>query len=38
MFPLARNSLTVVGAKIRTVPLSFDRGYQLDVAAICRHL
>ena len=32
MFPLARNALQAVGATIRTVPLSFDRGYQLDVA------
>src|SRR6267142_4532315 len=32
MFPLARNTLEAVGAKIRTVSLSFDRGYQLDAA------
>ena len=38
MFPLARNTLDVVGAKIRTVSLSFDRGYQLDAADIGRHL
>ena len=38
MFPLARNTLEVVGAKIRTVSLSFDRGYQLDAADIGRHL
>jgi aspartate/methionine/tyrosine aminotransferase len=38
MFPLARNTLEVVGAKIRTVSLSFDRGYQLDAADIARHL
>jgi len=38
MFPLPRNSLEAVGAKIRTVSLSFDRSYQLDAAAIGRHL
>ena len=38
MFPLARNSLAAVGATIRTVSLSFDRGYQLDTAEIGRHL
>jgi aspartate/methionine/tyrosine aminotransferase len=38
MFPLARNTLDVVGAKIRTVPLSFDHGYQLDAADVRRHL
>jgi hypothetical protein len=38
MFPLARNSLNVVGATIRTVSLSFERGYQLDAADIGRHL
>ena len=38
MFPLARNTLDGVGAKIRTVALSFDRGYQLDAADIGRHL
>ena len=38
MFPLARNTLEAVGAKIRTVTLSFDRGYQLDAADIGRHL
>src|SRR6267142_1073545 len=38
MFPLARNTLEAVGAKIRTVSLSFDRGYQLDAADIGRHL
>jgi aspartate/methionine/tyrosine aminotransferase len=32
LFPLARNALDVVGAKVRTVPLSFDRGYQPDLA------
>lgn len=38
MFPLARNTLQAVGAQIRTVSLSFDRGYQLDAADIGRHL
>ncbi len=37
-FPLARNTLDAVGAKIRTVPLSFDRGYRLDPADLGRHL
>ncbi len=32
LFPLARNALDVVGAKVRTVMLSFDRGYQPDLA------
>jgi aspartate/methionine/tyrosine aminotransferase len=32
LFPLARNALEVVGANVRTVMLSFDRGYQLDLA------
>jgi aspartate/methionine/tyrosine aminotransferase len=32
LFPLARNTLDVVGAKVRTVTLSFDRGYQPDPA------
>ena len=38
MFPLARNTLEAVGATIKTVSLSFDRGYQLEAAAIGRHL
>jgi aspartate/methionine/tyrosine aminotransferase len=38
MFPLARNTLDAVGAEIRIVSLSFDRGYQLDAADIGRHL
>jgi len=38
MFPLARNALQAVGATIRTVPLSFDRGYQIDVADVGRRL
>jgi aspartate/methionine/tyrosine aminotransferase len=32
LFPLARNALDVVGANVRTLSLSFERGYQLDVA------
>jgi len=32
LFPLARNALDAVGAKVRTVMLSFDRGYQPDLA------
>jgi aspartate/methionine/tyrosine aminotransferase len=32
LFPLARNTLDVVGAKVRTVTLSFDGGYQPDLA------
>jgi aspartate/methionine/tyrosine aminotransferase len=38
MFPLARNALEVVGAEVRTLPLSFDRGYQIDVAELRRRL
>src|SRR6267142_4234183 len=38
MFPLARNTLEAVGAKIRTVTLSFERGSQLDAADIGGHL
>ena len=34
LFPQARNALDVVGATVRTVPLSFDRGYRLDPADI----
>ena len=34
VFPLARNALEVVGAKVRTVRLSFDRGYRLDLDAL----
>jgi aspartate/methionine/tyrosine aminotransferase len=32
LFPLARNALDVVGAKVRALMLSFDRGYQPDLA------
>ena len=38
MFPLARNALQAVGATIRTVPLSFDRGYRIDVADVAQCL
>jgi aspartate/methionine/tyrosine aminotransferase len=34
LFPLARNALGVVGTKVRTVMLSFDRGYQLELADV----
>lgn len=38
VFPLARNALEAVGADVRTVPLSFDRGYRPDPADIGRAL
>ena len=38
LFPLARNALDVVGANVHTLPLSFDRGYQLDPADLRKHL
>jgi aspartate/methionine/tyrosine aminotransferase len=34
LFPLARHALDMVGAQVHTLPLSFERGYQLDVAAL----
>lgn len=34
VFPLARMALEAVGAKVRTLPLSFDRGYQPDLAEL----
>ena len=34
LFPLVRNALEVVGAQVRTLPLSFDRGYQPDLAEL----
>ncbi len=37
-FPLARNALNVVGANVHTLPLSFDKGYQLDLADLRRQL
>ncbi len=38
VFPLARNALTAVGARVREVPLTFDRGYRLDAAAVIGEL
>ena len=38
LFPLARTALDVVGANVRTLPLSFERGYQLDPADLREHL
>jgi len=38
LFPLARNALEAVGAKVRIVTLSFDHGYQLDLADLSRQL
>lgn len=38
LFPLARNALDVVGANVHILPLFFDRGYQLDLADLRRHL
>jgi aspartate/methionine/tyrosine aminotransferase len=38
LFPLARNALDVVGATVRTVGLSFDRAYQLDLADLGKQL
>jgi len=32
LFPLARNALDVVGARVQALRLSFDRGYRLDLA------
>ena len=34
LFPLARHALDVVGAQVRTLPLAFERGYQLDPMAL----
>jgi aspartate/methionine/tyrosine aminotransferase len=34
VFPLARNALTAVGAVVHTLPMSFDRGYQPDLAEL----
>lgn len=33
LFPLARNALDAVGADVRLLPLSFDRGYRPDLTA-----
>ena len=38
LFPLARNALEVAGARVRTVPLSFESGYRLEVADLRRQL
>ena len=38
LFPMARNALDVVGAHVRTLSLSFDRGYQLDLADLREQL
>lgn len=38
LFPLARNALEVVGAQVRVLPLSFERGYQLDPEDLRTHL
>ena len=38
VFPLARNVLTTVGAATHTLPFSFDRGYQPDLAELRRLL
>ncbi|GHO98263.1 aminotransferase [Reticulibacter mediterranei] len=38
LFPQARNALDVVGAKVHTLQLSFDQGYQLDPADLRKHL
>jgi aspartate/methionine/tyrosine aminotransferase len=34
LFPPARNVLKAVGARLRVLPLAFDRGYRLDVVAL----
>ncbi len=34
LFPPARNVLQAVGTRLRVLPLSFDRGYRLDLAEI----
>jgi aspartate/methionine/tyrosine aminotransferase len=38
LFPMARNALDVVGANVRILSLSFDRGYQLDPVDLREHL
>jgi len=38
VFPLARNALEVVGAKVRTLSLSFDRAYRPDPVELDRLL
>jgi len=34
LFPLARNALEVVGAQVRTLQMTFERGYQPDLAEL----
>ena len=38
LFPLARNALDVVGSNVCILPLSFDRGYQLNPADLRKKL
>ena len=38
LFPLARNALDVVGATVRSVMVSFDGAYQLDLADLSNQL
>jgi aspartate/methionine/tyrosine aminotransferase len=38
LFPPARGALDVVGARVRTLPLAFDRGYRLDPDDLREHL
>ena len=38
LFPPARNALTVVGAEIRTLALSFDQGYRVEPEALAGQL
>jgi len=38
LFPPARTALDVVGASMRLLPLSFERGYQLDPVALREYL
>lgn len=38
LFPQARTALDVVGAHVRLLPLSFDKGYQLDPADLREQL
>jgi aspartate/methionine/tyrosine aminotransferase len=38
MFPLARNVLGAVGARVNAIPLSFEHGYQLDLDEVAAAL
>ena len=38
LFPLARNVLEAVRADVKTLPLSFERGYRLDLEDLARQL